>query len=331
MSKSNALDMRTIYVQAEPVPPEPVLEDFSEHQCAALWTNAQKRIRTLQDCDSAEYRAAEADRSACERLAKRREWNLHKPKSSGGSIESTVQGSSSPPLVLVNKSGPNSLRFTHIHDLRHGQPCLATFQGTRNLSLGRRYPEQKKYGEWRYTESGIGSNQPVVIKMDADGYIKLEDTSGDNELVLDVSFWKFVEGNTVNFVGGRSASATHNGGGRLWTINEDGTISPRQAPHLVLGQGAAELSAEELKGCWKCCCLPCGAAIFSISPRGHDDYVECGIFLFLFAVPIPYVKRRSKGRGRNTFVNNVDPNDVAAFLNDKTIDPGPFCLKGGRA
>jgi hypothetical protein len=102
--------------------------------------------------------------------------------------------------------------------------------------------------------------------MDADGYIKLEDTSGDNELVFDVSFWKFVEGNTVNFVGGRSASATHNGGGRLWTINEDGTISPRQAPHLVLGQGAAELSAEELKGCWKCCCLPCGAAIFNISP-----------------------------------------------------------------
>lgn len=249
----------------------------------------------------------------------------------GGSIQDTVQGDSAVPLVLVNKSNPSSLRFTHIYDLKHGKPCVATIQGTQNLSLGRLYPEQRRYKNWRYTNAAIGSNKPAVIRMDDNGYIKLEDTSGDTELVFDVSFWNFVEGSPVNFVGGQSASETYIGGGRLWTINEDGTISPRRAPHLVLGQGF-RLDAQDLKGCWTCCCVPCGSAIFSICPRaGNESYVECGIFFFLFVVPIPYVKFRSRARKQmNAFVNDYDPGDVASFRNDMSIDPGPFCLKGGK-
>jgi hypothetical protein len=64
------------------------------------------------------------------------------------------------------------------------------------------------------------------------GFLKLADA----ELLLDVSFWKMHHGNTVNFVGGPTADRTRlSGGGRDWTVREDGTIAARHSPHLVLG------------------------------------------------------------------------------------------------
>ena len=61
-------------------------------------------------------------------------------------------------------------------------------------------------------------------------------------MVLDVSHWKMEVGNTVNFVGGQGLGQTikccggatvsteitkASGGGRDWSINDDGTISAK--------------------------------------------------------------------------------------------------------
>jgi len=128
----------------------------------------------------------------------------------------------------------------------------------------------RRYSEWRYTESAIGPNTPVTICLDEAGYIKLEDTSGDNELYFCVAFWNYTPGNFVNFAGGLSRDKSRSGGGFLWSVNDDGTISPRSAPHLVLGSGG-EIDAYELKGCWKCSCVPCGIAWWRIYPSSQDS------------------------------------------------------------
>lgn len=186
------------------------IRDFDEHQCAALLADAQQRLDALDDCDSEDYKAAEADRATCERLAKKNKWSVLPTATAvlgdTGSIADTVQENSASPLVLVKRLDPNRLLFANTHDLKDGKSCLATFVGQhRSLALGRVYEEQRRTGIWRYTEAALGSKQTVAIRMDSSGHIKLEDTSGDgDELVFDVAFWNITEGNFVNFVGGRS-------------------------------------------------------------------------------------------------------------------------------
>jgi len=64
-------------------------------------------------------------------------------------------------------------------------------------------------------------------------YLKL----ANEDLVFDVAFWKMVEGTPVNFVGSGAghAKTKQGGGGRDWELNHDGTISPKNNPHLALG------------------------------------------------------------------------------------------------
>ena len=87
---------------------------------------------------------------------------------------------------------------------------------------------------FRYIESNAGSEkQAIKVSYKKNKFIKLE----DSDLVFDVSFWKMEVGNTVNFVGGTTANERTEleGGGRDWTLNDDGTISAKHHPHLVLG------------------------------------------------------------------------------------------------
>ena len=98
-------------------------------------------------------------------------------------------------------------------------------------------------GPWRYTESGCVPPEAAVTARFEDGkFVKLT----DRDLVLDVAHWKMKEGQPVNWVGGTSAKEKTklDGGGRDWTINEDGTISAKHHPHLVLG---VEMEVVELE------------------------------------------------------------------------------------
>jgi len=54
------------------------------------------------------------------------------------------------------------------------------------------------------------------------------------ELVLDVSFWVFEGGNSVNYVK-TDGNSYISGGGRDWSVNEDRTMGLLTRPELVLG------------------------------------------------------------------------------------------------
>ena len=102
---------------------------------------------------------------------------------------------------------------------------------------------QNKAGPWRYIESGCVPPEAAVTARLEDGkFVKLT----DRDLVLDVAHWKMKEGQPVNWVGGTSAKekTKQDGGGRDWTINDDGTISAKHHPHLVLG---VEMEVVELE------------------------------------------------------------------------------------
>ncbi|GMI29426.1 hypothetical protein TrRE_jg5872, partial [Triparma retinervis] len=249
-----------------------------------------------------------------------------------GNSKSTVMGIESPGMVLVERSSRHSLRFLHLADLKAGRPVVASFAGVHSgQGLGRKYSEQRKYEQWRYTESALGSSGvPITIRLD-DGFLVLEDTIGKSELVFDVAFWNYKAGNHVNFVGGPDHRQTRlKGGGKSWQVNADGTISLKKAPHLVLGAGV-EINANDLEGCWSCCCFPCGCAKFKVTSEGKDEYTECGIFCFLFVLPLPYGKRRHRtNKNSNTFINAADANDRTDFFDAETINPGPYkgCLWG---
>ena len=142
----------------------------------------------------------------------------------------------SQPMVLTKRGSANQCVFNDIAELKVGGEISLTLSGRRGI--GRKYPEERRAGSWRYTESGCGPAEAAIRVRFEDGqYIKLADA----DLVLDVAYWKMEEGNTVNFVGGTpgfrgtGTRTKTGGGGRDWTINDDGTISAKHHPHLVLG------------------------------------------------------------------------------------------------
>merc|ERR1711862_56657 len=79
----------------------------------------------------------------------------------------------------------------------------------------------------------MGSQTEIFFQYVDNNYLKLF----NQDLVLDVAFWQMKENTPVNYVGaGRADAHTKlGGGGRDWTLNNDGTISAKHHPHLVLG------------------------------------------------------------------------------------------------
>ena len=137
-------------------------------------------------------------------------------------------------LVLVRAGSPGVLRFDHFQALQAGMAapltCNASHPGN---GIGTKYPEERMFGEWRYTESKMVAAQNACMAQLVQGkFIKRVDAN----LVLDVAFWVFQEGTAVNWVGGVSDSRTYlNGGGRDFRVNPDGSISLVNHPHLALG------------------------------------------------------------------------------------------------
>ena len=137
-------------------------------------------------------------------------------------------------LVLVRAGSPGVLRFDHFQALQAGMAapltCNASHPGN---GIGTKYPEERMFKEWRYTESKMVAAQNACMAQLVQGkFIKRVDAN----LVLDVAFWVFQEGTAVNWVGGGSDSRTYlNGGGRDFRVNPDGSISLVNHPHLALG------------------------------------------------------------------------------------------------
>lgn len=140
-------------------------------------------------------------------------------------------------LNLVARGSSRQLKFEDIGLLKEGKVGrgkLSSHGG--NVWLGRQYYEERVFHDWRYIESQcVTENDDLAVYQQYvdQNYIKLVNLN----LVFDVAFWKMEEGNAVNYVGANheGVQTKQGGGGRDWTLNDDGTISAKHHPHLVIG------------------------------------------------------------------------------------------------
>ena len=137
-------------------------------------------------------------------------------------------------LVLVRRGSPNVLRFDHWQALQAGGAapltCHASNPGNGGIGM---YPEERRFGEWRYTESKcVAARDACSVQLVQGKFLKRVDA----DLVLEAGNR---EGTGVNWVGGESDEETYTAGtwgyGREWEVNEDGSISLVKHPDLVLG------------------------------------------------------------------------------------------------
>ena len=238
-------------------------------------------------------------------------------------------------LVLVRQGSPGVLRFDQFQALQAGMAapltCHASHQGN---GVGTKYPEERMFGEWRYTESKMVAAQNACTAQLVQGkFIKRVDAN----LVMDVAFWVFQEGTAVNWVGGGSDSRTYlNGGGRDFRVNSDGTICLVNHPHLYLGVFDPEnvdnysgprsdglLSTDEISGNYCCCCFPMGFGATSVFPHGPDVIEQWGWCWFTTLCIGGEVRIRNPGT--NSFRHWKDPNNVTTFTRGQACN-GLSCL-----
>lgn len=152
-----------------------------------------------------------------------------------------------PSMVLVKKGSPSQFVFDALPKIKDvddpDATALLTLLSHPDLAVGTKYHDIKEDGPWRFIESGVvpHSNAVAVSFIDSN-FLKLDDDRMD--LVLDVAYWNMEEGSAVNFVGApRDANEEtySSGGGRDWTIHEDGTVGCKHVPGLVLGLGPPRL------------------------------------------------------------------------------------------
>lgn len=135
-------------------------------------------------------------------------------------------------LKLLGRQDGHVLRFPGLR--QGGAPCLLECTGGVVGGIVLEYPETRHAGPWQYTEIGVGRAEDA-IRVSYDG----EFVVCDDGRVLDVSNWSYEVGNHLVIVRGSDAAMTYQGrggnGGRSFTLNDDQTLSPTQAPHLALG------------------------------------------------------------------------------------------------
>lgn len=114
-----------------------------------------------------------------------------------------------------------------------GKVVPLTLSSHPGIAIAKQYENERYFGEWRYIESrGDIVKNAINVKYEEFTFLKLD----HEDLVFDVAFWNMKVGTPVNFVGGANHDKTYSyGGGRDFVINDDGTISCKHFPNLVLG------------------------------------------------------------------------------------------------
>jgi len=127
----------------------------------------------------------------------------------------------SPRLGLVKQGSNHALHFINASSLHQGKPAPATIRTGGGLK--RCYADVRRFKDsgHRYTEACVapgGENTVIHLQLVNGKFLKVVGT----ELVLDVSFWNFEVGNSVNYVS-TDGNSYIGGGGRDWSVNADGT------------------------------------------------------------------------------------------------------------
>merc|ERR1712224_378044 len=136
------------------------------------------------------------------------------------------------PLVLVTKGSRRQLVFKDINKLKSGEVgtgYLSSPAGSLGKVSGKMLTPD---GEWNYMNVGrICWDDVIRFKYEDNNYLKL----ADDDMVLHVAFNELVEDKLVEFVGAVNPDKKVEKSGREWTLNNNGTISIKGKPNLVLG------------------------------------------------------------------------------------------------
>eukprot|EP00560_Eucampia_antarctica_P007423 CAMPEP_0197822890 /NCGR_PEP_ID=MMETSP1437-20131217/196_1 /TAXON_ID=49252 ORGANISM="Eucampia antarctica, Strain CCMP1452" /NCGR_SAMPLE_ID=MMETSP1437 /ASSEMBLY_ACC=CAM_ASM_001096 /LENGTH=366 /DNA_ID=CAMNT_0043421759 /DNA_START=54 /DNA_END=1154 /DNA_ORIENTATION=- len=155
-----------------------------------------------------------------------------------------------PPLILTERDADNVIRFDKqtLSALSKGDP-----QELKGIGL-ESSTEHNFENAFDFILTSSAPDASLTLKYKDSNFLVLEDMS---ELVLDISFGKYMPGNTVNFLRAQSSSpfrTFQSGGGRDWILDlEEGIISPKHEPKLALGRGFQQLQLHKrgTKGVWK--------------------------------------------------------------------------------
>ena len=142
--------------------------------------------------------------------------------------------------MLVQRGSQSECFFTESSKLKVGETVSLDLNSIPNVGVGKKYLKPQPFEDWLFIESkGVPRRNSTHVRYEDGNFLKL----ADEDLVLDVSEWKMIAGNTVNYVGARpgsSAKTKERGGGRDWIVNDDSTISAKHSPGLVLGMEQTE-------------------------------------------------------------------------------------------
>lgn len=154
-----------------------------------------------------------------------------------------------PPLVVTSKSADNAIQFD-----KDTLAALARGESQELSGIGLASTETHDFKDVIDFKFAAGTPKASAkISYKDSNFLVLEDSG----FVLDISFWKYEAGNTVNFVQAKPDSPLktfQTGGGRDWILDlENGYIAAKHEPMLVLGRGfqSLQLHKRESEGVWK--------------------------------------------------------------------------------
>lgn len=153
-------------------------------------------------------------------------------------------------LALVRKGSPDACVLANVEkteeykSIKAGEQAACgftnidlTLSSHPGLAIVPKWTDTRNaWGEWDYIDLGVGAASKCV-KASYDGQFIATNQIHHTEMVFDVSMWKFHEGNHLVLVKGHTSQQETRkfGGGRDFVIHADGTISPKPARHLLLG------------------------------------------------------------------------------------------------
>ena len=148
-------------------------------------------------------------------------------------------GGPKPKLVLVPQNDPRCLMLANATTVGQGQQAPLTLAAPlQGHAICRAFEERRvAFGEWKYTALAIGPAAQAVTCALIDGKL----VEGVTQGVVTPSMLNVHEGNHFDFVWGPNhpkglhKEAAKKGNALDLVINDDRTISPKHASHLVLG------------------------------------------------------------------------------------------------
>jgi len=148
-------------------------------------------------------------------------------------------------LVLVSRQSSRRLIFANVEQMRSGNEFYLSLRSHGGASIvlipprciGREMGTNLMVaGEYHYVHLGLTVDPNATqIKATYDGKFVAFKDSSDQEVAFDIAMGKMHKGNHVNAVRHHTRGAKQDCPARRWRLNDDGSLSPMDAPYLALG------------------------------------------------------------------------------------------------